>query len=231
MWFTLIAPSKARAAGILAEIRSSTGLDQVLDLPAVRLFKIRVIFPLDGNGEQKTPSRPQEVRPAQEEAPCFSPRERILIRTLQTDLELEPAPFARLAEKFALSEEEVIQGIADLLAAGVVRRFGPALRHRQAGFPANAMVVWRVPEERALAVGKALAAAAEVTHCYQRVRLAAWPYNIYTMIHGPDRAFCRRATAGLAETVGIEEYELLFSTAELKKSSMRYLLEEAEKDG
>lgn len=226
MWFTLIVPSKAHATAIQEEIKSRTGLDRLLDLPAVRLFKIRVIFDLDGNGGGAKAYPSQGGKTPGGNAVELSPREKALLRALQADLTLEPAPFARLAEKAASTEEEVLAGIENLLAAGVIRRFGPALRHRRAGFPANAMVVWRVPEEKVEAVGKALAASPQVTHCYQRVPLPEWPYNLFTMVHGPDRGFCHRVAAELAEAVEIKDYELLFSTAELKKSSMRYALDD-----
>jgi len=36
-----------------------------------------------------------------------------------------------------------------------------------------------------------------VSHCYERPRRATWPYNLYTMIHGRDRASCERVASRL----------------------------------
>jgi DNA-binding Lrp family transcriptional regulator len=44
IWFTLIAPSKGKIKGILKEISERTGVDEIMSLPAERLFKIQVDF-------------------------------------------------------------------------------------------------------------------------------------------------------------------------------------------
>lgn len=223
LWFTLIAASRAQARQTLEQIQERTGLVGLLELPAVRRYKIRVIFDLDGSGDRPAEAIAAGETLGERSAPEFSPREKMLLHALQADLPLEPAPFARMAASASLTEEEVLAGLRELLAKGVVRRFGPALRHRQAGFAANAMVVWQVPQEKVPAAAALLAASPHVTHCYERVRRPGWPYNLYTMVHGADRDFCRRVVAALAQAAGIGEYAMLFSSAELKKSTMRYI--------
>lgn len=47
LWFTLIAPSQERIEEILREMREKTGITKILNLPAQRLFKIRVEFNFD----------------------------------------------------------------------------------------------------------------------------------------------------------------------------------------
>jgi len=51
LWFTLIAPSEERLAEILEEIRTRTGLQEIVSLPARRTFKIAVHFKLSEDGE------------------------------------------------------------------------------------------------------------------------------------------------------------------------------------
>ncbi len=46
VWFTLIAPSRARIREILSEIEDAAGVGPILDLPATRLFKIQVDLPV-----------------------------------------------------------------------------------------------------------------------------------------------------------------------------------------
>ncbi len=46
MWFTLLTPDKKEIERIIAEIKMKTGLHQLISLPAVKLFKIRVNFDL-----------------------------------------------------------------------------------------------------------------------------------------------------------------------------------------
>lgn len=47
IWFTLIAPSKRRIRQILAEISAKTGIREILNLPALKIFKIAVDFNFD----------------------------------------------------------------------------------------------------------------------------------------------------------------------------------------
>ncbi|MDD4587407.1 MAG: AsnC family transcriptional regulator [Heliobacteriaceae bacterium] len=46
MWFTLIAPTAAKMAAIIAEIKARTGCE-LQNLPASRVFKIKVDLPVD----------------------------------------------------------------------------------------------------------------------------------------------------------------------------------------
>ena len=117
-----------------------------------------------------------------------------IIQLIQGDLPLEPRPFAVLSERIGIPEEELVERLKALKEQGVIRRFGATLRHQEAGFSANAMVAWIVPEERIREVGETMAGFREVTHCYQR---------------RPRRA-------------GVKDYALLFSEKEFKKTSMAY---------
>lgn len=44
VWFTLIAPSRKRIDRIVAEISRKTGVKEILNLPAIKIFKIAVDF-------------------------------------------------------------------------------------------------------------------------------------------------------------------------------------------
>ena len=145
-----------------------------------------------------------------------------VIRLIQGDLPLDLRPFAVLAEKAGISEEEFVERVASLKKKGIIRRFGATLRHQEAGFSSNAMVAWIVPEERIEDVGKTMAKFRAVTHCYQRKTFKTWPYNLYTMIHGDGRAKCREIAEEMSQKVSIQDYILLFSEKEFKKTSMKY---------
>ena len=103
-----------------------------------------------------------------------------------------------------------------------MRRLGATLNHRKIGFHSNAMVVWKVPEEKIKESSSLMASLPQVSHCYQRVTLSDWSYNIYTMIHGQTEAECEKIAETIANAVDIRDYCILYSTAELKKSSMKY---------
>jgi DNA-binding Lrp family transcriptional regulator len=154
-----------------------------------------------------------------------------VIRGLQRDLPVTARPFQEIAQELGLSEEELTAVIRSLMAQGYIRRFGATIRHRISGFQANAMAAWRVPEARVEEVGRQLAAFREVTHCYERQTHDVWPYNLYTMIHGRSQEECDAIAARMAAATGIHDYVLLFSDAELKKTTMRYFQSHEEEAG
>jgi len=145
-----------------------------------------------------------------------------VIRLIQGDLPVDPRPFAILADRIGLTEAQFIARIKDLKKRGIIRRFGATLRHQEAGFSSNAMVAWVVPDQRIDKVGKILADFKEVTHCYQRRPQGDWPYNLYTMIHGSNRDQCFQIAARMSRSADIDEYKLLFSEKEFRKTSMEY---------
>jgi siroheme decarboxylase len=145
-----------------------------------------------------------------------------IISLIQGDLPLDLRPFAVFADKIGISEDQLIKRIKSLIKDGAIRRFGATLYHKKAGIRANAMAAWFVPEERIEEVGMALAKFKEVTHCYQRVPQKDWKYNLYTMIHGKSDDDCKAIAERMSRTVFIDDYALLFSEKEFKKTSMEY---------
>ena len=145
-----------------------------------------------------------------------------VINLIQGDIPLGPWPFALMAEKIGMSEEEFVTRVRDLKERGIIRRFGATLRHQEAGYSSNAMIAWSVPDERMEEVGKTLSRFREVTHCYQRRPQEDWHYNLYTMVHGSTREDCYQIAERMSRRVGIREFTLLFSEEEFKKTSMKY---------
>ena len=148
--------------------------------------------------------------------------EKQIVRELQKGLPLVSQPYLALANRLGLSETELMDKIKEFLDRGLLRRFGAAVKHQDLGFVANAMIVWEVPEEQVLKAGQTMAGFAEVSHCYQRPAYPDWPYNLFTMVHGQNEGECQKIALQLSEATGLKKYKLLFSTAELKKSTMKY---------
>lgn len=232
VWFTLIARSQAIAESILQNIREVSGVSDVFSLPATRLFKINVNFDLsdeDTAEEGLDTIGDADLRGMQKRnvSPYDITNEDIsLIQVLQGNLPDSPTPFTVLAETLQWQVEDVISRASRLLEAEVIRRFGAVLRHQKAGFVANAMGVWQVDPEQASEVGETMARFREVSHCYQRPTLPDWPYNLFTMVHGRTTEDCGDVMKRISLATGVTTYSMLFSTSELKKSSMQYFLED-----
>jgi DNA-binding Lrp family transcriptional regulator len=223
LWFTLTIHSSQDLATEVNRLGEAAGALQTILLPTIRLFKIGV--KLDVTGE-KDVTRQEEggivsgIRTAQE----ITPREIELVRVLQRDLPIEPAPFRVWERKFGIPQEELFAGAASFLERGIMRRFSAVLRHRTAGFSANAMGVWVVPEVRLEEVGKTIAEFAACSHCYQRPSYPPdWPYNLFSMVHGKTTEDCDAVLQAMAEKTGIVEGCVrLYSTKEYKKIRVKY---------
>ncbi|MEM2925686.1 MAG: hypothetical protein QXJ68_08385 [Methanocellales archaeon] len=144
-----------------------------------------------------------------------------LLQVLQDGIPIESEPFKKVAEQLKLSQAEVINRIANLIQKRKIKRIAASLSHRSIGYRANALVVWNVPSARVDEVGKKMASYREVSHCYLRSRRKNWKYNIYIMIHGRSKKACLKAVKKIAKEIKINDYEVLFSERELKKTGIK----------
>ena len=145
-----------------------------------------------------------------------------IVKALQDGLPLCEEPFREMAEKIGVSQEELLSQLQAWKAEGVIRRLGAILRHHRAGYSVNAMAVWSVPNDRIESFGCKAAGFRNVSHCYQRPKFDDFNYNLYTMIHGKSREDCEAAALEISEATGIDDYRLLYTTNEFKKSSPVY---------
>ena len=155
----------------------------------------------------------------------LSDLEKTIIRELTGDLPVISQPFNPIAGQLGISQRQLLRIVKRLKEEGYIRRFGATLRHRNSGFSANAMVVWRVPKEKIDEVGRNMASFREVTHCYHRRPQGNWKYNLFTMIHGAGEQACRRIAEKISQATDMTDFQLLFSHKELKKTTMRYFSE------
>jgi DNA-binding Lrp family transcriptional regulator len=152
-------------------------------------------------------------------------RDLAVVGALCGGLALTPRPYLELAQATGMDEDDVIERIKALAEAGIIRRMGVIVRHHELGYRANAMVVWDIPDAEVESAGRRLGACPEVTLCYRRPRrLPQWPYNLFTMVHGRDRAEVITAIAAIAAREGLAHHsrETLFSTRRFKQCGARY---------
>jgi DNA-binding Lrp family transcriptional regulator len=223
LWFTLAMLHDEFDEG-LAVLRAQleTRDSQLLELPALRRFKIDVVFDLRTVDRDETfPGIHSAPVPQDEGFREFSGAEKALVSALDQQIPLTARPFAALAEKLGQTEESVLSALRAWKEQGVLRRIGAILYHRAAGFKANAMCVWPVDGDVA-AAGRRVAARPEVSHCYQRPRLERFPFDLYAMIHTGNRDETRALFEEISSTCGLSNGELFASGREFKKSSMKY---------
>lgn len=149
-----------------------------------------------------------------------------ILAALQGDFDQSPEPYAAIADHLGLTEEDVIRRIKRMQEEGVIRRIGAMIRHIEAGIGSNGMIVWKVDPQRIEDVGATLAGFPEVTHCYERPPFGSRGGTLFTMVHASSEEGCMEIVKRMAERVGVNEYEILFSDRELKKVSMTYFDED-----
>jgi siroheme decarboxylase len=156
---------------------------------------------------------------------ALSDVDRRVIAAMEPGLPLVSAPYVTVGEHAGVSETEVLTRISRWLDAGVIKRLGIIVRHRELGYAANAMCVWDVPDADVDRMGKTLARETGVTLCYRRERwLPDWPYNLYCMVHGRDRAQVELQVADMAAWHGLDRFRsaMLFSRRRFKQRGARY---------
>jgi len=134
-------------------------------------------------------------------------------------------PYAQIARQLNCSESEVIDGIKSLIEDGDLKRFGVVVRHRKLGYRANGMVVWDLPDNRVTEIGHCIGQYSFVTLCYQRPRRPPeWRYNLFSMIHGQNRAAVVDQVEFIVEQCGLQDirHEILFSKRCFKQRGANY---------
>jgi len=150
--------------------------------------------------------------------------DRRIVAATQGGLPLCERPYAAVAERLGLEATEVMERLGRLQALGVVRRIGAVPNHYALGYRANGMSVWDVEDARVGELGRRVGALDFVTHCYRRPRrLPDWPYNLFAMVHGRDRAEVEAKVGRIAKLLGPASrgHDVLYSSKILKKTGLR----------
>ncbi len=225
LWFTLAVPPGSDLKTEVDKFKKIPGILKIRMLPTITLFKIGVKL-------EMVEDKKEEVKPSEQKKKIidvkFEPTEKDkeFIRELQKDLEIVDRPFLKSAQKLGITEEQVFEKLRHYEEIGVMRRFAAILRHRDAGFTANGMIVWKVPEPRIAKVGEMLGAFPQVSHCYQRPVYADWPYNVFSMIHCKSEEEAGEMAKTIQKQISVDDYKILFSSREFKKSRVEYFVEQ-----
>ena len=238
LWFTLALPPGKDLHAEVEKLTRLSGAETARILPTIRFFKIGVNFDMVNqvsnatsyfvpdaqyvNGSRNGKSS-SSVPTAAKDLTDFDTE---FVREFQEDLPLESRPFDGMADRLGLTVAELFAKADEMVERRLMRRYAAVLHHRRAGFSANAMAVWNVPEERSVAVGQSMAQHPAVTHCYERPRYDDWRFSHFTMIHAVTRQECENIAADIAAETELNDYQLLYSHREYKKTRVRYFVDD-----
>jgi DNA-binding Lrp family transcriptional regulator len=230
LWYTIAVPPGDVLDEHVDVLHRASGARVTRQLPTLKLFKIGVKLDMTGSTaadaksevlEHERPERKQDMP-----APELTPLEVETIRIVQQDLPNIERPFAVQAEELGITEDQLLESIVSFKERKLMRRFAAVMNHRNAGFKANAMGVWAVPESQLDEIGPQMAGFAAVSHCYRRPTYDDWPYSVFTMVHGRSARDCEATIEAIRTETGIDEYCLLWSVKEYKKTRVRYFTDD-----
>jgi len=227
LWFTLATEpgSPLGLDGTLEVMQAKTGAHSIRQLPTLKLFKIRMDLEME-KGTDALSAAGEAVEPRELDPIELSEQDIATIRATQGPMPVLAEPYAPAAERLGVSPEEVLRRLGSLRERNALRRVAAILFHRRAGFSANGMGVWAVPEDRILDTGRRMAAFRGISHCYQRPTYPDWPYSVFTMAHGRSKAECDAILDSIADSTGIDERATLYSSTEFKKIRLLYFTED-----
>ncbi len=230
LWYTVAVPPDSRLGleGTVDVLHHISGAEKTRILPTLKLFKIGVTLDMNMGATAKKEAPQYGESDRQGADKNISEEDKAAIRVLQEDVPLTPRPFDLWGEQAGMSYNELIDRAYDFQRRKIMRRFSAVLYHRKAGFRANAMGVWRVPEERVEDAGNMFAQYQAVSHCYQRPVYEDWPYALFSMVHGRSVEECEAVLNAMSEESGLTDYVSLYSTREYKKTRVRYFTPEME---
>jgi siroheme decarboxylase len=236
LWYTVAVPPGDSLAEHIDVLHRDSGSLVTRTLPTITLYKIGVKLDMTGktaaNAKVEVLEHERPERKAEMPAPDLSDLELATIRVVQHDLANVERPFAVYAEKISadlgrdVTEDDVLEVLRSLKERKLMRRFAAVMNHRSAGFKANAMGVWAVPDDRLDEIGPQMAGFAAVSHCYRRPTYDDWPYNVFTMVHGRSARDCEATIDAIRTETGVDEYCLLWSVKEYKKVRLEYFTPE-----
>jgi DNA-binding Lrp family transcriptional regulator len=199
-------------------------LDGVLKyrvLPTLKMYKIGVKLDMVNDDPEK-PNPSDDVKNLETKAEKISELDREYIRQLQKDIEIVKEPFKIITENLGIPSIDLFNKIKEYEKIGIMRRFAAILRHRQAGFTANGMIVWKIPEEKVDDKGLKIASFPQVSHCYRRPVYPDWEFNLFSMIHARTIEAAEKIAKEISSVIGIDNYKILFSSREFKKERVKY---------
>ncbi len=226
MWFTLAVEegSKLGMQGTLDVLQTLTGAQSIRQLPTLKLFKIRMDLEMEGDTKSLASEGVAE-EPVDLEGVPYDDFDREVIRATQGDMPVVREPYAPAAAQLGIDEDALLDQLAGMQERGILRRVAAILYHRRAGFSANGMGVWNVPDDRIEELGPRMASFRGISHCYQRPTYEDWPYSIFTMAHGRSKEECDAILDAIAGEFDISDRATLYSSTEFKKIRLLYFTE------
>ena len=229
MWFTIAVEedSKLGLQGTLDVLQELTGAESIRQLPTLKLFKIRMDLDMEGGTDALAKTAGEAVEPIELDKQPYDDLDIAVVRATQGDLPVVSEPYADAAREVGVRVDRLLEHLDGMVDRKLLRRVAAILFHRRAGFSANGMGVWRVPDDKIAEYGPRMAAFRGISHCYERPTYEDWRYQIFTMAHGRSKEECDAILDAIeTELPDIQERATLYSSTEFKKVRLLYFTDD-----
>ncbi len=228
IWFTIATEpdSPLGLEATLTRLGELAGAESIRQLPTLKLFKIRMDLEMEQGTDQLAKPAAEAVAPVETDPQPYDEFDKAVIRATQGDMPIVPEPYAPAAAALGIPQEQLLAHLEAMVGRRLLRRVAAILFHRRAGFSANGMGVWEVPEQQALELGGQMAQFRGISHCYQRPTYPDWPYSLFTMAHGRSKQECDAILDSIADATGITQRATLYSSTEFKKIRLLYFTDD-----
>jgi DNA-binding Lrp family transcriptional regulator len=229
LWFTIATPpdSELGLRGTLDALMEEAGAESMRELPTLTLFKINMNLEME-KGTDALAAAVEAAPPRELEPQPYDEDDVALIKALQGPMAAVERPYDAAAQELGISTEELLDRLRAMVDRKILRRVAAILYHRRAGFSANGMGVWKVPEDEIMTTGAKMASFRGISHCYQRPTYEDWPYSVFTMAHGRSKEECDAVLDAIAEECGMgpDDRATLYSSTEYKKIRLHYFTDD-----
>jgi DNA-binding Lrp family transcriptional regulator len=229
LWFTIATPpdSELGLQGTLEVLQEMTGAESIRQLPTLKLFKINMNLEME-KGTDALSAVAEAATPRELERQPYDDTDIAVIRALQGPMGVIDRPYDAAASEAGMTTDQLLDHLRGMVDRKILRRVAAILYHRRAGFSANGMGVWKVPDDEILDVGTQMASVRGISHCYERPTYADWPYSVFTMAHGRSKEECDAILQSIADEHELhgDDRATLYSSTEYKKIRLHYFTDE-----
>jgi DNA-binding Lrp family transcriptional regulator len=153
------------------------------------------------------------------DAVSLDKQDKELLQLLQDNFPVEKRPWAEIAKKLGITEEEVFSRVTRLSEAGVIRKLRTILNGEKLGACSSTLMAMKVPEDKMDAVVSIVNEYMSVTHNYRREH----DYNLWFTVTTCGNKNLKSTVDEIKERTGIPDADVLdLPTTRVFKIDVRF---------
>jgi DNA-binding Lrp family transcriptional regulator len=128
-----------------------------------------------------------------------------ILDALQDDIPLVPRPFAAIAQRLGIPEQDLLERLKRLQDKRVVRGISPIIDSRHMGLSAATLVAFHVPEEKVHEIASVISSYPEVSHNFRRDHY----YALWFTLSGKNEEDMQHVLTEILDRTGVADADVL----------------------